>query len=168
MLPFVHFTRAYIGAVRRFHRHNSKKPPGVNSVPNIFVSGNIPCCINENFSDWNCRPTRQTPGLRFFILRIQRRSRPGNSVHCPVPAHAAFRGLPVRRKWPGSRAAGNLQARAILLRSLYSAGIQRSELQFVRWVEDIDSKLMIVHIRHGKGGKDRDVRCAPEAARTLR
>ena len=63
-------------------------------------------------------------------------------------------------------AASNLQARAILM-LLYSTGIRRSELVRLR-VEDIDSKRMIVHIRQGKGGKDRDVPMCPKLLETLR
>jgi integrase/recombinase XerD len=63
-------------------------------------------------------------------------------------------------------AASNLQSRAILM-LLYSTGIGRSELVRLR-VEDIDSKRMIVHIRQGKGGKDRDVPMCPKLLETLR
>jgi site-specific recombinase XerD len=63
-------------------------------------------------------------------------------------------------------AASNLQARAILM-LLYSTGIRRSELVRLR-VEDIDSKRMVVHIRQGKGGKDRDVPLCPRLLETLR
>ena len=52
-------------------------------------------------------------------------------------------------------AASNLQARAILM-TLYSTGVRRSELVRLR-VQDIDSERMVVHIRKGKGGKDRDL-----------
>jgi site-specific recombinase XerD len=53
-------------------------------------------------------------------------------------------------------ASGNLQARAILM-ALYSTGMQRSELVH----EDIDSERMVIHIRKGKGGKNRDVPMCP-------
>ena len=63
-------------------------------------------------------------------------------------------------------AASNLQARAILM-LLYSTGMRRSELVRLQ-VEDIDSKRMIVHIRQGKGRKDRDVPICPRLLETLR
>jgi integrase len=50
-------------------------------------------------------------------------------------------------------AAGNLQARAILM-ALYSTGMRRSELVHLR-VEDIDSERMVVHILKGKRRKRR-------------
>src|SRR5579863_5453668 len=63
-------------------------------------------------------------------------------------------------------AAGNLQARTILM-ALYSTGMRRSELACLR-VEDIDSERMVIHIRKGKGGKDRDVPMCPKLLETLR
>src|SRR5258708_17914149 len=50
---------------------------------------------------------------------------------------------------------------------LYSTGVRRSELVRLR-VEDIDSERMIVHIRQGKGGKDRDVPLSSKLLDTLR
>jgi site-specific recombinase XerD len=40
--------------------------------------------------------------------------------------------------------------------TLYSTGVRRAELCRLQ-ISDIDSQRMIVHIRHGKGGHDRDV-----------
>jgi len=45
--------------------------------------------------------------------------------------------------------------------------MQRSELACLR-VEDIDSERMVIHIRKGKGGKDRDVPMCPKLLQTLR
>jgi site-specific recombinase XerD len=44
--------------------------------------------------------------------------------------------------------------------TLYSTGIRRSELVRLR-VEGIDSERTVIHIRKGKGGKDRDVLLCP-------
>jgi integrase/recombinase XerD len=52
-------------------------------------------------------------------------------------------------------AASNLSHRAILM-ILYSTGVRRSELVRLK-VGDIDSERMVIHIRQGKGRKDRDV-----------
>jgi site-specific recombinase XerD len=52
-------------------------------------------------------------------------------------------------------AAANLKHRTILM-TLYSTGMRRAELCRLR-TEDIDKERMVVHIRQGKGGKDRDV-----------
>lgn len=51
--------------------------------------------------------------------------------------------------------ASNLFHRTMLM-TLYSTGIRRADLCRLQ-VTDIDSKRMMVHIRQGKGGHDRDV-----------
>ena len=57
-----------------------------------------------------------------------------------------------------------------MLMTLYSTGIRRAELCRLQ-VSDIDSERMVIHIRKGKGGHDRDVplsrKAAGNAARVL-
>jgi len=60
----------------------------------------------------------------------------------------------------------NLRHRTILM-TLYSTGIRRSELCHLR-PEDIDKERMIVRIRQGKGGKDREVPLSPKLLEQLR
>jgi integrase/recombinase XerD len=55
----------------------------------------------------------------------------------------------------------------ILLITLYATGARRSELAHLK-VSDIDSQRMIVHIRGGKGRKDRDVMLSPKLLDELR
>ena len=54
-----------------------------------------------------------------------------------------------------------------MLTTLYSTGMRRAELCRLK-VEDIDGGRMIIHIRQGKGGKDRDVPLDPKLRETLR
>jgi integrase/recombinase XerD len=63
-------------------------------------------------------------------------------------------------------AARNLFHRTMLM-SLYSTGVRRAELCRLH-VTDIDSPRMLVHIRHGKGGHDRDVPLSATLLETLR
>src|ERR1700686_4384592 len=51
--------------------------------------------------------------------------------------------------------ASNLLHRTMLM-TLYSTGVRRAELCRLQ-VSDIDSQRMMVHIRQGKGGHDRDI-----------
>ena len=62
--------------------------------------------------------------------------------------------------------ASNLFHRAMLM-TLYSTGIRRAELCRLQ-VSDIDSPRMMVHIRQGKGGHDRDVPLSEKLLETLR
>jgi site-specific recombinase XerD len=55
----------------------------------------------------------------------------------------------------------------ILLMTLYATGARRAELTHLQ-VSDIDSQRMVVHIRGGKGRKDRDVMLSPKLLTTLR
>jgi integrase len=62
--------------------------------------------------------------------------------------------------------ASNLFHRAMLM-TLYSTGMRRAELCHLK-VEDIDGERMIVHIRHGKRNRGRDVPLSPKLLETLR
>jgi integrase len=50
---------------------------------------------------------------------------------------------------------------------MYSTGMRRAELCSLL-VEDMDSTRMLIHIRRGTGGKDRDVPVSPKVLETLR
>ena len=62
--------------------------------------------------------------------------------------------------------ASNLLHRTMLM-TLYSTGIRRAELCRLQ-VCDIDSQRKLIHIRAGKGGRDRDVPLSPKLLETLR
>jgi len=55
----------------------------------------------------------------------------------------------------------------ILLMTLYATGARRAEVAHLK-VSDIDSQRMVVHIRGGKGRKDRDVMLSPRLLDALR
>jgi site-specific recombinase XerD len=55
----------------------------------------------------------------------------------------------------------------ILLMTLYATGARRAEVARLK-ISDIDSQRMIVHIRGGKGRKDRDVMLSPKLLDALR
>jgi hypothetical protein len=55
----------------------------------------------------------------------------------------------------------------ILLMTLYATGARRAEVAHLK-VSDIDSQRMIIHIRGGKGRKDRDVMLSPKLLDALR
>jgi integrase/recombinase XerD len=54
-----------------------------------------------------------------------------------------------------------------LLMALYATGLRRAELARLK-VSDVDSKRMVIHVRGGKGRKDRDVMLSPKLLEALR
>ena len=55
----------------------------------------------------------------------------------------------------------------ILLMTLYATGARRAEVAHLK-ISDIDSQRMVIHIRRGKGRKDRDVMLSPKLLDALR
>ena len=109
---------------------------------------------------------QRAAALRFFFVKTLRR--PYLPEHIPFPKTP--RRLPtvlsqeeVQRMLECTM---NLMHRAMLL-TLYSAGLRRAELTRLR-VEDIDSKCMMIHVRQGKGGHDRDVPLSDKLLEVLR
>jgi site-specific recombinase XerD len=54
-----------------------------------------------------------------------------------------------------------------MLMVLYGTGIRRTEASLLK-VSDIDSQRMVLHIRQGKGARDRDVPLSPKLLEDLR
>ena len=58
-------------------------------------------------------------------------------------------------------------AHRTMLMLLYSTGLRNAELRHLQ-VRDIDSRRMLIHVQHGKGGRDRYVPLSPALLETLR
>ena len=156
-------TRGYIGAVERFAKHFGKPPDQLGP---------------DQIREWQAHllhvrkhavgtVVNQTTALRFFFRRALKRRFPPDSI--PYPKYTHHRVPKVLSPEEVTRlidAAGNLRSRAILM-TLYSTGMRRSEVVRLR-IEDIDSQRMVVHIRQGKGSKDRDVPLCPKLLEILR
>ncbi len=104
--------------------------------------------------------------LRFFFVKTLRR--PYLQLDLPYPKRP--KRLPtVLSQDEVARlidSANNLLDYTMLM-TLYATGMRRAELCGLK-VEDIDSERMIVHIRQGKGNRDRDVPLTPKLLKTLR
>ncbi len=104
--------------------------------------------------------------LRFFFGKILRRGYPPE--HLPYPKHRPRLPTVLSQNEVARliEAASNLYHRALLM-TLYSTGLRRAEVARLR-VADIDSERMLIRIRQGKGGRDRDVPLSPALLETLR
>jgi site-specific recombinase XerD len=108
----------------------------------------------------------RTAALRFLYVKTLRR--PYLPDHIPLPKRQ--RRLPtILDQEEVTRllgCAGNLMHRTMLM-MLYATGLRRAEMSHLK-VSDIDSKRMVIHVRQGKGGRDRDVLLTPKLLETLR
>ena len=109
--------------------------------------------------------TQMTAAVRFFFVRTLRRPYPVDAV--PYPKRP--RRLPtVLTQDEAARlinSASNLFHRAILM-TLYATGMRRAEVCNLK-VSDIDSAQMVVHVRNGKGARDRDIPLDTKLRETL-
>ena len=104
--------------------------------------------------------------LRFFYIKTLRKAWSIAETPYPKKAHR----LPTilsREEVAQLIHAARTPCERILLMTLYATGARRAELTHLK-VSDIDSQRMVVHIRGGKGRKDRDVMLSPELLTALR
>ena len=104
--------------------------------------------------------------LRFFYIHVLKR----NWSIAETPYPKKLRHLPgVLSQEEVARLieAADTPFHRILLMTMYATGARRAEAAHLK-VSDIDSQRMVVHIREGKGGKDRDVMLSPKLLEELR
>src|SRR5262249_47054202 len=104
--------------------------------------------------------------LRFFFLKVLRR--PYRQIDLIYPKRPERLPTALSQEEVGQLidSASNLLDYAMLM-TLYATGMRRAELIRLK-VEDIDSQRNIIHIRQGKGNRDRDVPLTPKLLKTLR
>ena len=113
-----------------------------------------------------CSVAQRTAALRFLFVKTLKR--PYMLEHIPFPK------IPLRLPTILSPeevtrlidAAPNLLYRTILM-TLYSTGMRRNEVVQLK-AADIDKELMLVHIRQGKGKRDRNVPLSAKLLDALR
>ena len=155
--------RTYVGAIRRFAEffHRSPEQLGPEHVRQyqlhlVQVRKLLPKGIRTQMS-----------ALRFLYCKTLRRNYRRDDL--PLPRTLRQQLPTVLSREEVARlidSAANLRHRTILM-TLYSTGMRRSELCRLR-TEDIDNQRMVVHIRQGKGGKNRDVPLSPKLLDQLR
>ena len=154
--------RSYLSIVRDFAKHLNKPPDQLG----LDEFRQYQAHLIEGRKLEARTVCYQTSALRFFFVKTLQR--PYQLDEFPYPKRP--RRLPLILSQDEAvtliNSASNLFHRAMLM-TLYSTGVRRTEMCNLK-VEDIDSQRMLIHIRQGKGGKDRDVPLSPNLLGTLR
>ena len=155
-------TRTYLQIVRDFAKH-------FNRPPDQLGPDEIRTYQAHLFEERKLEPRTvglHTAGLRFLFCQDAEAAVPVRRSPLSETSAATADHPEPGRSGPLIESASNLFHRAMLM-TLYSTGMRRAELCQLK-VEDIDGGRMIIHIRQGKGGKDRDVPFDPKLRETLR
>src|SRR5258708_7950929 len=155
-------TRSYLQVVRDFANHFHKSPDDLGPDEIRRYQAYL---IEERKLGVRTAG-HHTSALRFFFVKTLKR--PYLLEDCPYPKRPSRLPIVLSQEEAVAliNAASNLFHRAMLM-TLYSTGMRRAELCKLK-VEDIDSGRMLIHIREGKGGKDRDVPLTAQLLDTLR
>ena len=154
--------RSYIRSVEDFARH-------FNCPPDRLGPRHIREYQAELFQKRKLSPGSVRvclAGLRFFFIKTLHKAWSIADTPYPKMDHR----LPTilsREEVEQLLHAASTPCESILLMSLYATGARNSELTHLK-VSDIDSQRMVVHIRGGKGRKDRDVMLSPKLLTALR
>lgn len=152
----------YIQAVERFAKHFRKRPDQLN---------------REHLREYQAYLLRErkleprtvklhVSALRFFFVKTLKRAYLLDDIPYPkVPRRLPII-LSVDEVTRLIDAARTLTDRTMLM-VLYSTGMRNAEMRHLQ-VRDIDSAGMLIHIQHGKGGRDRYVPLSQTLLETLR
>lgn len=154
--------RTYLKIIERFANHFGRSPEklGPEQIRQYQVHLFKGCHLSAGTVE------QHVAALRFLYVKTLKR--PYMHEHLPMPK----RQRPLPQVLSPSEVqrlldcASNLYHRAMLM-TLYSTGMRRAEMCRLK-VSDIDSERMVIHIRHGKGGRDRDVPLSDKLRETLR
>ena len=153
--------RSYISAVSKFSRYFGRSPDtlSLDDVRDFQVH-----LVSQEIS-WGSL-NQIVCALRFFYSVTLNES----TVPERIPYARTPRKLPVVLSADEVicflEAVAGLKSRAALT-TAYAAGLRASEVAGLL-VEDIDSSRSVIHVRHGKGAKDRDVMLSPQLLDILR
>ena len=154
--------RAYLHAVEAFALHFGKSPDKLDQEH--LRQYQLHLLHDRKFTVGTIVST--IAALRFFFVRVLRR--PYREIDLVYPKRPERLPTVLSQEEVGQliASASNLLDYAMLT-TLYATGVRRTELIRLK-TEDIDSQRMIVHIRQGKGNRDRDVPLTPKLLETLR
>src|ERR1700730_15187472 len=153
---------AYIRTVEHFARH-------FHCAPDRLGPEHIRQYQAAMFRTWKLAPstiTQRLAALRFLYIQVLKRNwsvaetpYPKKVLHLPaILSQQEVARLIDATETPFQR---------ILVMTLYATGARRAEVARLK-ISDIDSQRMVIHIRGGKGRKDRDVMLSPALLEELR
>jgi integrase/recombinase XerD len=152
----------YLKAVERFAKHFHRPPDQLNHTHLREYQAYL---LRERHLEPRTVKLHVS-ALRFFFVKTLKRPYILEDIPFPkVPRRLPAILTPdeVTRLIDGAR---NLTDRTMLM-VLYSTGMRNAELRHLQ-VRDIDSRRMLIHIQHGKGGRDRYVPLSARLLETLR
>jgi integrase/recombinase XerD len=154
--------RSYLYAVERFARHFKCRPDRLNQTHLRSYQADL-----LRTGQLTPRTVRlHVAALRFFFVKTLKRRYLLDDTPYPKAPRRLPTILSVEEMARLIDAADGLYHRTMLM-VLYSTGMRSAELLQLQ-VADIDSRRMLIHIRHGKGGRDRYVPLSPTLLATLR
>jgi integrase/recombinase XerD len=146
--------RSYLHAVEHYSRYFHRRPDQLG--PEHIRQYQAALFTKLKFSPNTV--TLRLAALRFFYIQVLKRGCK-KILHLPqVLSPEEVARLIDAAPFPFHR---------ILLMTLYATGARRAEVAHLK-ISDIDSQRMVVHIRGGKGRKDRDVMLSPKLLEALR
>ncbi len=148
--------RSYLHGVEHFSRYFHRRPDQLG--PEHIREYQAALFTKLKFSPNTV--TLRLAALRFFHIQVLKRGwsiaetpYPKKVLHLPeILSQDEVARLIDAAEFPFHR---------ILLMTLYATGARRAEVAHLK-ISDIDSQRMIIHIRGGKGRKDRDVMLSPK------
>ena len=154
--------RPYLYAVEDFARYFGKSPDKLGQEHLRKYQLHL---LND------CKLTVETivgriAALRFFFVKVLRR--PYREIDLVYPKRPERLPLILSEEEVARliESASTSYHRVILM-TLYGTGLRREELCRLK-VTDVDSQRMVIHVRQGKGNKDRDVTLSPRLLDVLR
>ncbi len=154
--------RAYLHAVADFARHFRCSPEqlGLDHIRDYQVH------LFRNRRLKANRVTVHLAALRFVFVAVLKRHWPVADTPYPKKPDT----LPVvlsQEEMTRLIEAALTPLHRLILMTLYATGLRRTELTRLK-IADVDSGRMVIHVRGGKGRKDRDVMLSPRLLEALR
>ena len=157
-----HTIRYYIRTVEDFARHFNRPPDRLG--PRHIREYQAELFQKRKLSSGSVAV--RLAALRFFYIKTLKKSWSIAETPYPKKNHRLPAILSQEEVARLINAAGTPFHRTLLM-TLYATGLRCAELTHLK-ISDIDSKRMVIHVRGGKGRKDRDVMLSPKLLDELR